>query len=70
MLKSLNWHEDRREAFFPADPCYFTEEFKNSDAAKAEYADLEKKMREMHDKLNKSIPSFSTRYQVRELIIH
>ena len=64
MLLSLNWHEDRREDFFPADPSYFTSEFRNSEAAQGEYADLEKKLRAMHDKLNKSIPFFSTRYQV------
>ena len=68
MLKTLNWHEDRREDFFPADPSYFTNEFRNSEAAQGEYADLEKKLREMHDKLNKSIPFFSTRYQVRFFI--
>lgn len=64
MMKALNWHEDRREEFFPADPCYFTEQIKNSEAATAEYKDLEKRMKEMHEELNRSIPFFSTRYQV------
>ncbi|XP_066919495.1 uncharacterized protein [Clytia hemisphaerica] len=63
MLKALNWHEDRREEFFPADPSYFTEEIKNSEAAQHEYKDMEKQMKEMHRELNKSIPFFSTRYQ-------
>ena len=66
MLKALNWHENRREEFFPADPSYFTSEFRNSVPAQAEYKDLEEKMAEMHTALNKSIPFFSTRYQVRE----
>ena len=65
MAKALNWHEDRREKFFPADPCYFTTEFRNSEAAQAEYKDLEIKMKAMHERLNLSIPFFSTRYQVR-----
>ena len=64
MLKALNWHEDRREEFFPADPSYFTEEIKNSEAAQHEYKDMENQMKEMHRELNKSIPFFSTRYQV------
>ena len=65
MMKALNWHEDRREQFFPSDPCYFTEDFRNSKAAKGEYEDMEEKMKEMHKELNRSIPFFSTRYQVR-----
>jgi len=64
MSKALNWHENRREEFFPSDPCYFTNEIKDSEAAQAEYKDLEKKMAAMHTELNKSIPFFSTRYQV------
>ena len=64
MLKSLNWHEDRREDFFPADPSYFTAEIRNSEAAQGEYKDLENKLKKMHTALNKSIPFFSTRYQV------
>ena len=64
MLKALNWHEDRREEFFPSDPSYFTDELKNSEAAKHEYKDMEDQMKAMHQELNKSIPFFSTRYQV------
>ena len=63
-LKALNWHEDRREEFFPSDPSYFTDEFKNSEAARHEYKDMEDQMHAMHQELNKSIPFFSTRYQV------
>ena len=69
MLKSLNWHENRREEFFPADESYFTHEFRNSAPAQAEYKDLEEKMAEMHSALNKSIPFFSTRYQVGNFIL-
>ena len=68
MLKALNWHEDRREEFFPSDPCYFTDEFKNSEAAKHECKDMEEQMLAMHQELNKSIPFFSTRYQVITII--
>ena len=64
MMKALNWHEDRREEFFPADPSYFKEEIKNSEAAQHEYKDMEEQMKAMHCELNKSIPFFSTRYQV------
>ena len=65
MSKALNWHADRREEFFPSDPSYFTEKIKNSVAAKSEYEYMEKQMKRMHDQLNRSIPFFSTRYQVR-----
>ena len=65
MLKALNWHEDRREEFFPSDPSYFTDELKNSEAAKHEYKDMEDQLQAMHQELNKSIPFFSTRYQVK-----
>ena len=66
MLKALNWHEDCREEFFPSDPSYFTDELKNSEAAKHEYKDMEDQMNAMHQELNKSIPFFSTRYQVKK----
>ena len=68
MLKALNWHEDRREEFFPSDPSYFTDELKISEAAIHEYKDMEDQMNAMHQELNKSIPFFSTRYQVNLML--
>nr|XP_047143435.1 L-tyrosine decarboxylase-like [Hydra vulgaris] len=63
VLSTLNFYEDCRESYYPADPCYITEEVKASPGFRGELKDLEKKLGELNDELADSIPFYSTRYQ-------
>ncbi|XP_065680991.1 uncharacterized protein LOC100209120 isoform X2 [Hydra vulgaris] len=63
VLSTLNFYEDCRENYHPADPCYITEEVKASPGFRGELKDLEKKLGELNNELSDSIPFYSTRYQ-------
>ena len=65
VLSTLNFYEDCRENYYPADPCYITEEVKASPGFRGEIKDLENKLGELNHELTDSIPFYSTRYQVK-----
>ena len=63
-IEACNWHAECRKQYYPDDPSYFINDIKDSTLAKTKIKELKIKMKEMNAQLTKSIPFFSTRYQV------
>ena len=64
-IDTLNFYEDCRESYYPADPEYVTTATKSSRAYRGEISDLEECLKKMNNDLKHSIPFFSPRYKVR-----